>query len=215
MTSPSRPAAYILGMLPGPGALARRRTITLAARQQGWPAPTIYADDDQPSGSDRGRALDRLEAAIIAGRHDGLVMTAPRDPVPLMQLLSHCTKHGVTVRFLPPAAPDDVPGPMPVAATGPGSSLPRADEPWNVLPRARLEALTALYPDWRIWLDQHGWHARRRKGYLQDYRPGAPAFSVHADTATGLAAQLCWQQAADIHAPYGCTARQAPHRTSP
>lgn len=84
------------------------------------------------------------------------------------------------------------------------SSLPGPAEPWDVLPRARLEALAALYPDWRIWLDQHGWHARRRDGYLQDYRPGAPAFSVHAGTATGLAAQLRWQQAADAHAPYGC-----------
>jgi hypothetical protein len=90
------------------------------------------------------------------------------------------------------------------------SSPPGSVEPWDVLPRARLEALAALYPDWRIWLDQHGWHARRRDGYLQDYRPGAPAFSVHAGTATGLAAQLRWQQAADAHAPYGCaeTARR-------
>jgi hypothetical protein len=89
-----------------------------------------------------------------------------------------------------------------------GSSIAQPDESWNVLPRARLEALAALYPDWRIWLDQHGWHARRRNGYLQEYRRGSPAFAVHADSATTLAAQLCWQQAADRHAPYGCVARQ-------
>lgn len=90
------------------------------------------------------------------------------------------------------------------------SALPGSGQSWDVLPRARLEALAAIYPDWRIWLDQHGWHARRRDGYLQEYRPGAPAFCVHADTATRLAAQLCWQQAADAHAPYGCggTARR-------
>jgi len=86
------------------------------------------------------------------------------------------------------------------------SPAPSSAEQWDVLPRARLEALAALYPAWRIWLDEHGWHARRRNGYLQDYRPGAPAFYVRADTATELAAQLCWQQAADTHAPYGCAA---------
>jgi hypothetical protein len=85
----------------------------------------------------------------------------------------------------------------------PAAHIPGAES--EILPRARLEALATLYPDWRIWLDQHGWHARRRNGYLQNYREGAPAFSVHAETATALAAQLCWQQAAETHSPYGCT----------
>lgn len=84
-------------------------------------------------------------------------------------------------------------------------SLP--DEPWSVLARARLEALAQIYPRWRIWLDEHGWHARRRgEGFLQGYRSGTPVFCVHADTAIGLAAQLCWQQAADTHTPDGCHA---------
>jgi hypothetical protein len=55
------------------------------------------------------------------------------------------------------------------------------------------------------------WHARRRgEGFVQGYRPGAPAFCVHAETAAGLAAQLRWQQAADDHAPDGCRARILP-----
>jgi hypothetical protein len=76
-----------------------------------------------------------------------------------------------------------------------------------VLARARLEALSGLFPGWRIWLDQHGWHARRRQSpYLQVSNQGAPAYYVHGRTPTSLAAQLCWQQAADEHAPEGCSA---------
>jgi hypothetical protein len=77
----------------------------------------------------------------------------------------------------------------------------------SVLTSAQVEALIGLFPDWRIWLDDSGWHARRRTDmYLQSYGRGAPTFSVHADSALGLAAQLRWQQAADVHAPAGCTA---------
>jgi hypothetical protein len=52
-----------------------------------------------------------------------------------------------------------------------------------VLARVRIEALTELFPGWRIWLDETGWHARRRDTtYLQLHLDGAPAFSVHPDT---------------------------------
>jgi hypothetical protein len=98
------------------------------------------------------------------------------------------------------------PGP-PVPPGDPG----RVGESWDVLARARLEALAGLFPDWRVWLDPHGWHARRRgDSFLQGYRSGAPAFHVSADNALDLAAQICWQQAADEHAPDGCQARMHP-----
>ncbi|HBW20478.1 MAG: hypothetical protein ACLPN6_31045 [Streptosporangiaceae bacterium] len=74
----------------------------------------------------------------------------------------------------------------------------------EVLADAALQALTGLFPDWLVWCDEHGWHARRRAGFVQLYSDGAPAFSVHASDATELAAQLRWQQAADAHAPEGC-----------
>lgn len=77
-----------------------------------------------------------------------------------------------------------------------------------LLADAGREALTGLFPNWRIWTDDHGWHARRRGGYLQDFHYGAPAFCVHAPDAVSLAAQLHWQQAADRHAPFGCSARR-------
>jgi hypothetical protein len=76
----------------------------------------------------------------------------------------------------------------------------------GVLTRASLEALSELFPDWLIWCDEHGWHGRRRVDeYRQRYRSGAPAFCVHAPSPLDLAAQLRWQQAADAHAPYGCS----------
>ncbi|MGH3272869.1 MAG: hypothetical protein ACRDNZ_00900 [Streptosporangiaceae bacterium] len=84
-------------------------------------------------------------------------------------------------------------------------------ESWSILVRTHLAALEETCPDWRIWVDQQGWHARRRgEGFVQGYRAGAPVFCVHADTAVGLAAQLCWQQAADTHAPEGCNASALP-----
>jgi hypothetical protein len=175
-----------------------------AARQRGWPAPVMYADRPDGAG-EPGSALGRLEAAIAAGRHDALLMPLPRslgDPAPLMRLLARCTQLGVAVSLvLPPAAEGPDVTPRPAATLAP----PLAREPWSMLARTRLEALAEIYPAWRIWLDRHGWHARRRgPGFVQGYRPGAPVFYVHAGTATELAAQLCWQQAADAHAPEGC-----------
>lgn len=77
-----------------------------------------------------------------------------------------------------------------------------------VLADAGVEALAELFPQWRIWVDREtGWHACRRGGFIQDYHQGAPAFSVHAATVSELAAQLRWQEAADTHAPFGCSTR--------
>jgi hypothetical protein len=107
---------------------------------------------------------------------------------------------------LPPAAGGPRSFPLPPAAQRPGPvPRPGAARMTDVLTRAGVEALSGLFADWRIWADEHGWHARRRgDGYLQAYRRGAPAFCVHAVSAGELAAQLHWQQAADMHAPAGC-----------
>jgi hypothetical protein len=77
----------------------------------------------------------------------------------------------------------------------------------QVLTDAGIAALTELFPGWRVWADEHGWHARRRGSFLQSYHLGAPTFCVHAGSAADLAAQLRWQQAADLHAPFGCSTR--------
>jgi hypothetical protein len=77
-----------------------------------------------------------------------------------------------------------------------------------VLAEAGVEALAELFPQWRIWADQDsGWHAARRGEFIQDYHEGAPTFYVHAPSAAELAGQLRWQQAAEAHAPFGCSAR--------
>jgi hypothetical protein len=247
MTSPRHPAAYI--RVPGASA---RRAMLLEAGQRGWPAPEIYAEDEPAADDSYGPALHRLEAAIVAGRHDALLMSAPGDPGLLMRLLSHCTKHGVAVSFLPGAGPIAAgsgpahesrgisatvsgatgSGATGSGATGSGATVPDtgqalasaaasasvgesahaapsvnpSSESWDVLAQARLEALAGLFPDWRVWLDRSGWHARRRDSFVQGYRPGAPAFHVTAANALDLAAQLCWQQAAETHTPDGCQA---------
>jgi hypothetical protein len=224
----ARPAAYIRSAFADGADLARHHeAVAEGARQRGWPEPEVYAEDPGLA-EGYGPALAWLEAAIEAGRHDGLLITDPGavtgTATHLMRLLFRCTRHGVVVGFLLPPALDgsDVMDLRPAA--DPGSSaghelpFPLRSEAWGVLARARIEALSELFPGWRIWLDQAGWHARRRDAmYLQVRRTGAPAFSVHADNPTDLAAQLCWQQAADRHAPDGCpVARPAgEHQASP
>jgi|HubBroStandDraft_1064217.scaffolds.fasta_scaffold237733_2 hypothetical protein len=205
MTSyPVRPAAYVPA-----GGDAARQAVIRAAHQRGWPAPEIY-DGEDPAHGDADQALRALDCAVASGRHDAVLMTVPPDPSPLMRLLARCTRNGVRVTFLPsvvrPAEQSAVePSPGRSQVTCPGAAHPT--ENWDVLAKAQLEAMAGLFPGWRIWLDAHGWHARRRgDGFVEQWRPGAPAFHVQASSAVDLAAQLCWQRAADEHAPRGCEA---------
>jgi hypothetical protein len=194
MSTPRCPAAYL--RTPSPSG---RLAMVTAARQRGWPEPDLYAD--VPGVGTPG--LAELTTAIAAARHDGLLlpMTLADEPA-MLRLLAICTKQGVTVSFFAPGVTrESPPDPAPFPAEAPH---PAAPEPWSTLTRARLDALSELFPHWRVWLDRHGWHARRRDPHLQVFRPGAPAFHVRADTATELAAQLCWQQAAEAYTPQGC-----------
>lgn len=194
MSTPRCPAAYLRTPSP-PSQLA----MVAAARQRGWPEPDLYADG--PGSGTPG--LAELTTAIAAARHDALLLPIALAEQPAMlRLLAICTKQGVTVSFFAPAAAAELPpDPDPFAA---GAPHPAPQEPWSTLTRARLDALSELFPHWRVWLDRHGWHARRRDAHLQVFRPGAPAFHVRAETATELAAQLCWQQAAEAYTPQGC-----------
>jgi hypothetical protein len=201
MGTPHYPAAYL-----SVGSLAGQLAMVEAAAQRGWPEPDLYAGP--PGSGSPALALAELTAAIAAGRHDALLLAIPpADQPSLMELLATCTSHGVTVSFLRPGQADEpaglTPGAQPAGLT-PGAQPAGPGQQWGTLTRARLDALAGLFPGWRIWVDAHGWHARRRDGHLQMFRPGAPAFHVQADTATDLAAQLCWQQAADTHVPQGC-----------
>ena len=205
------PAAYIRAARGGDPDLARQHeAVADGARQRGWPPPTVYAEDESDLADGRAPALTRLHTAIEAGRHDALLVTDPRavygTATHLMELLHRCTRLGVVVGFLLPPVLADTDAMAAGPTANQAAPFPVAREAWGVLARARIEALSALFPDWRIWLDQAGWHARRRDTmYLQIRQEGAPAFSVHADSPTDLAAQLCWQQAADRHAPDGCS----------
>jgi hypothetical protein len=212
----ARPAAYIRAARGHDADLARYRdAVTEGARQRGWPPPTVYTEDETDLAAGNAPALARLEAAIEAGSHDALLITEPGavhgTANHLLRLLHRCTRHGVTVGFLLPPPAARGPAAPPRHAPDYAVPFPLARQAWGVLARARMEALTQLFPGWRIWLDEHGWHARRRDAtYLETRLGGAPAFSVHADTPTELAAQLCWQQAADQHAPHGCIPAQPP-----
>jgi hypothetical protein len=215
MTTPTRPAVYIRAV-PGSADAANRerRAVADAARERGWPAPAVYADSGAGSDGPEGGALARLEAAIVAGRHDALMlagqgMVSDGGPALLTRLLLACTKNGVAVELVPlaPAAagggaalPANAGGgaaPPEPAARPPGPRRTHHQRP-EVLTRLRVNALSGLFPGWRIWLDDYGWHARRRVGiFLQEFRSGAPAFCVHARSEVDLAAQLRDQEDRD------------------
>jgi hypothetical protein len=213
-----RPAAYIRAARGHDADLAHHHAAAAqGASQRGWALPVIYTEDDTGLAAGDAPALARLEAAIEAGRHDALLITEPGaayGTAPhLLRLLHRCTRRGVVVGFLLPPPPPPHRGPPLPRRNAPGHAdpFPLGRQGWGVLARARIGALSQLFPGWRIWLDQQGWHARRRDTtYLQIRSSGAPAFSVHAGTATELAAQLCWQQAADSHTPHGCADTQSP-----
>lgn len=73
---------------------------------------------------------------------------------------------------------------------------------------AGVLALARLFPGWRIWADQAGFHASRRGAFRQDYEHDAPAFAVHAYSLIEMAGQLRWQKALDEYSP-SCTRRLA------
>ena len=204
MTEARRPAALIRAVPgSGTGATARlRQAVADAAHQRGWPAPTVYADENGPDDA----ALARLEAAIVAGRHDAVMLAGQGavgggGPAMLMRLLLACTKNGVRVELLPPprtAGDEAAIAPPLTRLSRPAARPPANRERPAVLTRARVSAVSGLFPEWRIWLDDHGWHARRRVGvFLQEFQRGAPAFSVHADSEADLSRRLRDQEAAD------------------
>jgi hypothetical protein len=94
---PRCPAAYVRG--PGDWPV-----LAEAAACRGWPVPVVYGDG--PGVAEAARpALARLQAAVGRGCHDGLLVVLPGmlgDAPWLMSLLRWCTRHGVTVSFVPP-----------------------------------------------------------------------------------------------------------------
>jgi hypothetical protein len=75
-----------------------------------------------------------------------------------------------------------------------------------VLTDAGVQALSELFPGWRIWAGRGAeWHACRRGGYVQDYEENSPAFAVHACSAAELAGLIRWQEAIEAHGPFTCS----------
>jgi hypothetical protein len=76
----------------------------------------------------------------------------------------------------------------------------------EVVTAAGIQALSELFPGWRIWANNDAsWHAYRRGGYLQHRSAGAGAFSVHAGSPAELAGLLFWQDAFDAYGPFACS----------
>jgi hypothetical protein len=80
-----------------------------------------------------------------------------------------------------------------------------------VLTDAGVQALSELFPDWRIWAGcGTGWHACRRGSYVQDYQENSPAFAVHAGSAAELAGLIRWQEAIEADGPFACSPGRRP-----
>ena len=157
-------------------------------------------------------ALARLAAAVEAGRHDALLITDPGAVTGaatyLIGLLHRCARNGVVVGFLVPPAP----GASPATATAPaGQVKPRDRWPSATGGCSHTPASRRCPGCSRTGgsgsTSAAGTPAAGQTPYMQVSSEGAPAYSVHAGSPTDLAAQLCWQQAADRHAPGGCAAR--------
>lgn len=113
MKETKHPAAYVRtdpGCAPATINAQRSAVLDLIAAQ-GWPEPTLYQDENWP-GAPTGNesALAALAAAINAGRHDAVLLVGPRAirgcPAHLLRrLLFSCSRHGVSVDYVIPAAP--------------------------------------------------------------------------------------------------------------
>jgi hypothetical protein len=89
--------------------------------------------------------------------------------------------------------------------------LGRCENHEAVLTDAGVQALSELFPDWRVWAGRGaGWHACRRGGYVQDYLENSPAFAVHAGSAAELAGLIRWQEAIEAHGPFACSPGRRP-----
>jgi hypothetical protein len=109
MVAGVRPAAYVRVVQGRSAHLARQHhAVREGARQRGWPEPEIYAEYLADGAQGGGRALARLQAAVMRGCHNGLLIADPaafmNPGAELLGLLFVCTRQGVEVGLLLPSA---------------------------------------------------------------------------------------------------------------
>lgn len=113
MTETKHPAAYAR-TVPGCGhktVVDQRSAVLDLIVAKGWPEPTVYLDEDRAEATaDNETALAALAAAVNAGRHDAVLLVGLRAvhgcPAHLLRrLLFNCSRHGVSVDYVIPAAP--------------------------------------------------------------------------------------------------------------
>jgi hypothetical protein len=121
MVPPRCPAAYVRGAGDWP-------VLAEAAVRRGWPVPVVYGERPGQAGGAR-PALVRLQAAVGRGGHDGLLVMLPGllgNAPWLMGLLRSCTRHGVTVGFVPGGPGARLRGASMDASARPPGHQPRA-----------------------------------------------------------------------------------------
>lgn len=137
MVPPRCPAAYVRGAGDWP-------VLAEAAVRRSWPVPVVYGERPGQAGGGR-PALGRLQTAVGRGRHDGLLVVLPGllgNALWLMGLLRSCTRHGVTVGFVPPGL-----GPG-ASEIGAGPGLSRWLTTASAVASSNVEAGSAVTSAW-------------------------------------------------------------------
>lgn len=108
MLRPIRPAAYVrvLGArsTADPHIREQARAVVDAARDLGWPRPTMYLDIGLPGTHRPGTALSRLAGYLASGRHDAIIVRdlsrISRDPAEVLAFAVACIRCGVIIETI-------------------------------------------------------------------------------------------------------------------
>jgi hypothetical protein len=84
-----------------------------------------------------------------------------------------------------------------VRATGPDGLRAMIGAAPPCISWREVAEIRRAYPDWYVWRDATGWHARRRGNFREVHRPGAPLYSIHEFDPALLCERLHQQEQLD------------------
>lgn len=116
MFLPERPAAYVRVIaarnVGDPHVREQSRAVLAAARQRGWPRPSVYTDIGLPGWDRNGSALGRLAGYLASGRHDAVIVAdlsrISRDPADVLAFTVHCARCGVPIEAVDEGSIDEL-----------------------------------------------------------------------------------------------------------